>query len=203
MSWICKVCSSFNDDDDDYECCVCGAIELRIKKRLEAIERYKPIKRLYDFLINYVFRISVLVFCASILAIAVSLFIFRPFSVLPDNIDSVLSSFRNHLLMVKNRMKGVLPFGSVRVVLGNLQKITVDKGYLKSTWRQCFEIVRLHGSVFADNAKSLWIVLIGLFEIVFSSIRDFSHSLSVGIINLKTGVVNIISFCEDKIKGWR
>lgn len=203
MSWVCKICSNNNEDDNVYECFVCGAPDLEIKKRIVIIEKYKPIKRIYDFLINYVFRISVLIFCASIVAIAVSLFIIRPFPVFPSNIDSVLSSLRDHLLTTKNRMKGFLSSVRVRAVLGNLQKISVDKGYLKNIWQQFLEIARINSSMFVNNVKSFWIVLIGLFEICISNIKGFSLRLSVGFINFKTGVLNIISFCNNKIKGWK
>lgn len=203
MSWVCKICSNNNEDDNDYECFVCGAPDLEIKKRIVIIEKYKPIKRIYDFLINYVFRISVLIFCASIVAITVSLFIIRPFPVFPSNIDSVLSSLRDHLLTTKNRMKGFLSSVRVRAVLGNLQKISVDKGYLKNIWQQFLEIARINSSMFVNNVKSFWIVLIGLFEICISNIKGFSLRLSVGFINFKTGVLNSISFCNNKIKGWK
>ena len=203
MSWVCKICSNNNEDDNVYECFVCGAPDLEIKKRIGIIEKYKPIKRIYDFLINYVFRISVLFFCASIVAITVSLFIIRPFPVFPSNIDSVLSSLRDHLLTTKNRMKGFLSSVRVRAVFGNLQKISVDKGYLKNTWQQFLEIARINSSMFVNNVKCFWIVLIGLFEICISNIKGFSLRLSVGFINFKTGVLNIISFCNSKIKGWK
>lgn len=203
MSWVCKICSNNNEDDNVYECFVCGAPDLEIKNRIVIIEKYKPIKRIYSFLINYVFRISVLIFCASIVAITVSLFIIRPFPVFPSNIDSLLSSLKDHLLTAKNRMKGFLSFVRVRAVFGNLQKISVDKGYLKNTWQQFLEIARINSSMFVNNVKCFWIVLIGLFEICISNIKGFSLRLSVGFINFKTGVLNIISFCNNKIKGWK
>ena len=202
MSWICKVCSGINEDDNDYECFICGAPDFDVKYRIEKGLQYRKIKIIYDFLMDYVFKTVVIFFCVVLAADIIATAIIRPFSRFSFNVNYLVSCLRNRLLSAKACFTDFPSLESPKVLADNLQKISISKDSVAVVCGRLFEKIKLHVSVLAGNANSIWFILMGSIHLIFANIKRLSAGLPERITMLKNNVVGFISHCREKIEGW-
>lgn len=202
MGWICKTCSYYNEDDNDFECFLCGAPDFDVKLRIERDRQYRKIKVIYDFLIDYVFKTVVIFFCVAMAADIIAAAIIRPFSGFSFNVNLLVSCFGNRLLRLKDSFAGIPSLGSPKLLAENLQKISINKGSVAVVCRQMIESIKLHISILAGNVNSLWFVFIGSIHLICLNIKKISAGLPERITLIKNNAVGFVSHCKNKIEGW-